>query len=59
MKDEILWAFTRAQASEAAGRPVTDEEAARIARAIGFSTAPDACRDVVFSVCGMPDDDCE
>lgn len=50
MDSEILWSFTRADADEAAGRPVTDEEAKRIAAAVGFSTAPEACADVVFAV---------
>jgi hypothetical protein len=50
--NQVLWFFTRQQAEEAAGRKITDEEAARIAKAIGFSTAIDAARDAVFQVCG-------
>lgn len=51
MDSEILWAYHREQADEAAGRRITDEEAARISKAIGYSTAPDAAGEVVFQVC--------
>jgi hypothetical protein len=37
------------------GRPVTDEEAARISRAVGHSTIPEALAEVLFSICGAPE----
>lgn len=59
MSNEILWAYTRAQAEQDAGRTITDEEARRISKAIGYSTAPDAVHDVVFAVCGGAADEDE
>lgn len=55
-----VWAVTRSRVEELAGRRVTDEEAARIAKAIDFSTANEAVEDAVLQVCGYPpeeDDD--
>lgn len=50
--NEVLWSVTRSMAEEMAGREITDEEAARIATGIGYSTAADAVTEVVFSVTG-------
>jgi len=52
---EVLFTFTREQADALAGRPVTDEEAARIAKAVPFSSVPDALAEVTGSIAGYPD----
>lgn len=57
MSKNVLWAYTREDAEQAAGRPITDEEAARISKAISFSTAGEACEDAVIQVCGYPLDE--
>lgn len=58
-KEEILWRYTRLMAETEAGREITDEEAERIGKAIGYSTAPEACVDAVIQVCGYPPDEYE
>lgn len=49
-----VYVVTRADLARMAWRDVTDEEAARIAEAIGHSTAGEAVGDAVFAVCGSP-----
>jgi len=56
---EILYKVTRETAEELAGREITDDEAARIAKAIEFSTAGDAVSEAVFQVCGLAGEDSE
>lgn len=46
-------------AEEMAGREITDEEAARIAKAIEYSTVGECVSEAVFQVCGMPADNDE
>jgi hypothetical protein len=48
------YVLTRGDLARIAGREVTGHEAARIAKAIGNSTAPDAIGDAVWQVCGSP-----
>ena len=53
---DVLYQVTRADVEAMAGRAITDDEAARISKAIGFSTAGDAIGEVVFSVAGSADE---
>lgn len=46
----VLWQATREMAGACAGRPVTEQEAARITAAIPGSTIPEALGDVVAAV---------
>jgi hypothetical protein len=49
-----VYVVSRGDLARLAGREVTDSEAARIARAIGNSTASEAIGDAVWQVCGPP-----
>ena len=53
---EILWKVTRETAEGLAGRKITDEEAARIARAIEYSTVHECVSEAVYQVCGLTED---
>lgn len=55
----VLYSVTREMAEEMAGREITDEEAARIAKAIEYSTVGECVSEAVFQVCGMPADNDE
>jgi hypothetical protein len=48
----ILFAVTREYVNDLVGREITDDEAARLVKAIPFSTIPDALSEVVSAVCG-------
>jgi hypothetical protein len=53
MEGKPLYTVTRETAEELAGREITDDEAARIAKAIEFSTVADCVSEAVFQVCGL------
>jgi hypothetical protein len=52
-----LYAVTRDMAEELAGRVITDGEAARIAKAIEYSTVSECVSEAVFQVCGSAEED--
>lgn len=53
----IVWSVDRSDLDYFANRPVTDEEADRIAEAIGHSSIPEALQVVVDSIAGITDED--
>jgi hypothetical protein len=54
--DRPAWVISRGDLAGMAGRAVTDAEVARIAKAIGYSTATEAVGDAVAQVCGYPEE---
>jgi len=51
-----VWTLTRGHLEEKAGRPLTDGEAARVAKCFGYSTIGDVI-DGVLDSCGLQADD--
>jgi hypothetical protein len=54
---DILYQVSRQGAETIAGRPLTDDEALRIARALPMSSIGEAVEEVVYSVVGGSPDD--
>lgn len=56
--DEVVWALTRGHLEEMAGRPLADDEVARVAKCFEYSTIGDVISGVLDS-CGLwpPDED--
>lgn len=57
--DQVLYVVTAAEVDAIAEREITDVELARIAKAIGHSSIPEALSEVVFAVCGSAESEDE
>lgn len=55
--EELAYGVTRPMLDELAGRPVTDEEFARLRKALEFSTISECVRSAVEQVTGLADED--
>lgn len=56
--DQPVWTLTRGHLEEKAGRPLTDDEVARVAKCFEYSTIGDVI-DGVLDSCGLQADDDE